>query len=104
MGQGGGLDAPIEEVPLKAIVRHDGRLDLLCCLVDGASLAVAQMSAMTGMPANAVSHYLDLLRSFDLVAEVSGSDDDDDEPLYAATLEGQPDWVREAIEEHRCGE
>ncbi|HEU4943894.1 MAG TPA: ArsR family transcriptional regulator [Solirubrobacterales bacterium] len=84
---------------MKAIVRHDGRLDVLCCLVDGAPLAVPQLSAMTGMPASAVSHYIDLLRSFDLVTEVGSVDVE--ESLYSTTLEGQPDWVRMAIETHR---
>ena len=80
-------------------MRHDGRLDVLCCLIDGGQLAVPQLSAMTGMPKSAVSHYVDLLRSFDLVARVAGTDDR--EPLYAITLDGHPDWVRAAIEEHR---
>jgi regulatory ArsR family protein len=100
LGQGGELSARIEEAPLKAILRHDGRLDVLCCLIDGAPLAVPQLSAMTGMPTSAVSHYVNLLCSFDLVAKVGCVDGE--EPLYSATLDGHPDWVRAAIEGHRC--
>lgn len=94
------MSARIEEAPLKTIVRHDGRLDVLCCLVDGTTLAVAQLSAMTGMPTSAVFHHVDLLRSFDLVAEVGGVDGED--TLYAATLDDHPYWVRAAVEGHRC--
>jgi Bacterial regulatory protein, arsR family len=93
------LNARIEEAPLKAIVRHEGRLDVLCCLVDGAPLAVPQLSAMTGMPESAVSHYVDLLCSFGLAAKVGRADGV--EPLYTTTLDGHPDWVRAAIEGHR---
>jgi len=99
MGQGGGLSADIEKGPLQAIVRHDGRLDVLCCLVDGAPLALPQLTAMTGMPTAAVSHYVDLLCSFGLVAKVAGPDGGDS--LYTTTLDEHPDWVRAAIEKHR---
>jgi hypothetical protein len=102
MGQGGGLSADIEKGSLQAIVRHDGRLDVLCCLVDGAPLAVPQLSAMTGMPTGAVAHYVDLLCAFGLVAKVAVTDSGD--PLYTTTLDGHPDWIRVAIEEHRRGD
>lgn len=88
-----------EEAPLKAIVRHDGRLDVLCCLLDGVPLAVGHLSAMTAMPPDAIRYYVGLLRRFGLVAEVHS---DGEEPLYVLTLDGHPDWVQEAIEEHRC--
>jgi hypothetical protein len=84
---------------LEAIVKHDGRLDLLCCILDGGPLAVPQLSARTGRPPQAVGHFVKLLESFDLVEKVG--DLDGGEPLYAATLDEHPDWVREAIEEHR---
>ncbi len=100
LGQGDRLSARIEEAPLKAIVRHDGRLDVLCCLIDGAPLAVPQLSAMTGLPTKAVSHFVDLLCSFDLVEKVGSAGGQ--EPLYTIALDGHPDWVRAAIEGHRC--
>jgi hypothetical protein len=40
-----------------------------------------------------------LLESFSLVEKVA--DLYGQEPLYAVTLEDHPDWVREAIDEHR---
>jgi DNA-binding transcriptional ArsR family regulator len=87
--------------PLEAIVKHDGRLDVVCCILDGGPLAVPQLSARTGKPAKAVEHYLKLLESFGLVEKVG--DLDGGEPLYAATLDGHPDWVRETVDEHRGG-
>jgi Bacterial regulatory protein, arsR family len=84
---------------LEAIVRHDGRLDVLCCILDGGPLAVPQLSARTSQSPKAVAHYLRLLESFDLVEKVA--DLDGGEPLYVATLDEHADWVREAVEEHR---
>lgn len=86
---------------LEAIVKHDGRLDLLCCILDGGPLSVPQMSARTGGPASAVDHWVKLLGTFGLVEKIA--DLDGGEPLYAATLDEHPGWVREAIEEHRRG-
>lgn len=85
--------------PLEAIVKHDGRLDVLCCLVDDRPLAVPQLSARTGRSLTAVGHYVKLLDSFGLVETTENPDGG--EPLYAATLDRHPDWVREAVEEHR---
>ncbi len=84
---------------LEAIVRHDGRLDLLCCILDGGPLSVPQLSARTGEPASAVDHWVKLLDTFGLVTKIA--DPDGGEPLYAATLDEHPDWVRDAIEQHR---
>jgi hypothetical protein len=84
---------------LEAIVKHDGRLDILCCILDGGPLAVPQLSARTGGSLKAVDHYVKLLESFDLVEKIG--DLDGGEPLYAVTLDDHPDWVRQAVEEHR---
>lgn len=84
---------------LETIVRHDGRLDILCCILDGGPLAVPQLSARTGSPARLVGHWVRLLDAFGLVEKLG--DLGGEEPLYAATLDEHPDWVREAVEEHR---
>jgi DNA-binding transcriptional ArsR family regulator len=84
---------------LEAIVKHDGRLDVLCCLLDGGPLAIAQVAARTNEPGQTVSYWMRLLESFNLVEKVG--DLDGQEPLYAVTLEDQPDWIEEAVEEHR---
>jgi len=84
---------------LEAIVKHDARLDLLCCLVDGESLTVPQLSARTGRSLKAVSHNIKLLESIDLVEKAG--EPGGREPRYGASLDGHPDWVRETVEEHR---
>jgi DNA-binding transcriptional ArsR family regulator len=84
--------------PLDRVVKHDGRLDVLSCLIDGEPLAVPQLSAEIGLSRTAVRHHVKLLDSFDLVeraGELGG------EPRYSATLDEHPDWVREIVEEHR---
>jgi hypothetical protein len=84
---------------LEAIVRHDGRLDILCCLLDGGPLAARQLSARTRGPAPLIDHWIKLLESFDLVAKIANLDGG--EPLYTVTLDDHPDWVRDTIEAHR---
>lgn len=84
---------------LEAIVRHEGRLDVLCCIIDGGPLAVAQISARIGQPARLVRHWVELLDRFDLVEKLGALDGS--EPLFAATLDDHPDWVRAAVDAHR---
>lgn len=84
---------------LEAILKHDGRLDLLCCILDGGPLSVLQLSARTGEPAKAVGHWVDLLEAFGLVERVANLNDG--EALYVASLENHPDWVRQIIDGHR---
>jgi DNA-binding transcriptional ArsR family regulator len=84
---------------LEAIVKHGGRLDVLCCLIDAEPQAVTQLSAKIGKPRAAVSYWVKLLEAFGLVEKAG--DLGDGKPLYAARLDGHPDWVREAVEEHR---
>lgn len=82
-------------------MRHDGRLDVLCCLLDGGPLAVPQLAARTGELPQTVRYWVRLLESYGLVEALA--DLDGGEPLYAVTLDEHPDWVREAVEEHRGG-
>jgi DNA-binding transcriptional ArsR family regulator len=84
---------------LEAIVNHDGRLDVLCCILDAGPLAVPQLSARTGKPPHVVGHWVKLLESFGLVEKTI--DIEGGVTLYAIALDDQPDWVREAIEKHR---
>jgi DNA-binding transcriptional ArsR family regulator len=84
---------------LEAVVMHQGRLDVLCCILDGDPLALKQLSAETGNPLNAVGYWVKLLGQAGLVAKTLQADGG--ETLYEATLDDHPDWVREAVEEHR---
>jgi hypothetical protein len=67
--------------------------------VDGEPLAVPQLSARVGRSLTEVGYHLKLLQSHSLVEKTGGLVDGD--PLYGATLDGHPDWVREAVEAHR---
>jgi hypothetical protein len=81
------------------VVKHDGRLNLLCCLVDEGQLSVPQLAARIGESVQAVRYWASLLDTFGLVEELDPLDDG--EPLYVATLDDQPEWVQEAIRQHR---
>lgn len=85
--------------PLEPIVKHDLRLDILCCLADGESLTVPQVSARTGREERLVRHHVKLLEAFCLVKKED--DAGGGQPLYVARLDEHPDWVREAVESHR---
>jgi hypothetical protein len=84
---------------LGMVVKHDGRLNVLCCLLDGGPLSVPQLAARIGESSQAVRYWTNLLDSFDLVEKRDALNDG--EPLYAATLDDHPEWVREAVRQHR---
>ncbi len=80
---------------------HEGRLDALCCILDGGPLTAMQISARTGRPERLVSHWLELLDCFGLVERLGAIDGG--ESLYAATLDEHPDWVRARVRAHHSG-
>jgi hypothetical protein len=83
---------------LEMVVKHDGRLNLLCCLLDGEALSIQQLAARIGEPSQTVRYWANLLDSFDLVEKSDSLDDG--EPFYVATLDDHPEWVREAVRQH----
>lgn len=83
--------------PLEQLVKHDFRLDLLCCLVDGL-LATPQLSARLDKPVTAVAYHVKLLETRDVVVQTGDGKGDD--ALYVATLDKHPVWVAEAVKEH----
>lgn len=85
---------------LEQIVKRDGRLNLLSCLVANGSLSASELAARTGDSLQAVSYWLRLLDRFDLVDEDEVANRPD-EVIYSATLDEQPKWVREAVRQHR---
>ena len=99
---GRGADAPkgdVKPTRLETILKHDGRLNLLCCLLDAGPLSVPQLAARIGESTQTVSYWTRLLDSFGLVArrgEPAGG-----ELQYAASLDDHPEWVREAVRRHR---
>ena len=92
------IEGRIVSSPLELVVKDSSRLDIVCCLIDGERLTFPQINARTGLFQSTVLDGLRLLKDFKLIVEVDHLEDG--EPLYAATLDDHPDWVREAIEEH----
>ena len=84
---------------LETIVKHDGRLNLLCCLLGAGPLSVSQLAARTGESTQAVRYWIVLLGSFGLVEK--RDELTDGELRYAAALDDHPEWVREAVRLHR---
>lgn len=78
----------------------DGRLDVLCCLLDESPLTAVQLSARTGATPKAVTYFLQTLEMVELVEKVAGAND---EPQYIARLKDQPEWVRARVDDHRRG-
>jgi hypothetical protein len=85
--------------PPERVVKHDVRLDILCCLVDGEALTAVQLSARIGRPLREVDYHVRLLDSHDLISRTGARVGE--QPLYAATVDDHDEWVREAVEEHR---
>ncbi len=85
--------------PLEEAVIHDGRLDVLCCILDSGPLGATQISARIVEPEGLVRHWLETLHALSLVQRIGTPGDG--EPLYAATLDNHPDWVRAVIARHR---
>jgi DNA-binding transcriptional ArsR family regulator len=81
---------------LEAVIRHNGRLKVLSCLWDGGPLSASQIAARIEESVQAVTYWVKLLDSFNLVEHVA--DSAGDQPMYVLTLDEHPDWVREMIE------
>lgn len=79
--------------PPPGAVRHDARLDILCCL-DGKRLTIKQVSAAVGRPRARVSHHVRVLEPFGLVKRAGRAKG---EQLYEAGLDGQPSWVEDVV-------
>jgi len=84
---------------LERLVTHDFRLNILCCLADGAELTAPQLGGRIGKPETAVSYHVKLLESGDLVESVD--DGEGNAALYTATLAKHPEWVANAVRDHQ---
>jgi DNA-binding transcriptional ArsR family regulator len=84
--------------PPRALVEHEGRLDVLCCLLDSQPSTLTAIAERMGKEQTAVAY---LLRPLDLHGLVRKTGDRErGQPLYEACLDEQPAWVREAVEKH----
>lgn len=82
---------------LEAIVKHDGRLNVLSVLLDGGPLSVDQLASQIDESPRVVRYWVHLLESYGLVLWL---DLGDSEEMYEATLLVHPDWVQDAVTEH----
>lgn len=87
--------------PLKSVVEHDVRLDILCCL-DGEPLTIPQVSARIGKDERHVAHHMTMLDSFDLVEQAGEAESG--QPLYVARVKEHPAWVARAVNKHRLAD
>jgi len=84
---------------LERVVKHDGRLSVLCCLLDEGALSPTEIAVRIGETLQAVRYWVGLMESFDLVEQ--RGELVDGEPQYAASIDEQPEWVRGAVRQHR---
>lgn len=83
----------------EAVVRHDARLDILCCLDSDEPMATEQISGRTGMEVRRMAYHLRVLRAFGLIGTTPK--DGKGPALYVLCLDRQPGWVTAAVNEHR---
>lgn len=82
-----------------AVVRHDARLDILCCLDSDVPTAPEQVSGRTGMEARRIAYHLKVLRAFGLIGMTQKGGGGP--TLYVLCLDRQPEWVSAAVNEYR---
>ena len=85
---------------LETVVHHDGRLSILCCLVDNGDQSIPQLAARTGDSRQAVHYWVKVLENFGLVKQVA-EEGRHRQRIFSVSLDGHPQWVRDAVEEHR---
>lgn len=88
--------------PPEGLIKHDGRLDVLCCLDGCGPLTVTTVAARIGRQPTAVAYLLASLAPYSVVRKTGG--EEGGESLYEACLGEQPAWVREAVEARRAGD
>lgn len=93
------MSQPGVRIAREAVVRHDARLDVLCCLDSDEPMATEQISGRTGMEARRTAYHLRVLRAFGLVDTMQK--DGVGPVLYVSRLDQQPGWVADAVNEHR---
>jgi predicted ArsR family transcriptional regulator len=83
----------------EAVVRHDARLDILCCLDADEPMTAEQISGRMRMEFRRTAYHLKVLHAFGLVGTRQRGGRGP--ALYVSRLERQPEWVTVAVSEHR---
>lgn len=85
--------------PRRAVLAHEARLDILCCL-DPDPLGVEAVSKRIKRDKRIVKYHLRILDRFQLVTRKRRNGEV--EPIgYVLRIAQQPDWVAAAVEAHR---
>lgn len=84
--------------PRRAIVEHDARLDILCCLDPSEPASIAQVCSKTGLHMKQANHHLRILAAVGLVGNKDG---EGGQALYVTRLKQSPAWVTRAVNRHR---
>jgi predicted transcriptional regulator len=93
------VSQPRPKIARAAVVRHDARLDILCCLDPDEPMATEQISGRTGMEVRRTAYHLKVLRAFGLIGATQAGGRG---PIvYVLRLDRQPEWVTDAVNEHR---
>lgn len=93
------MSQPRVRIAREAVVRHDARLDVLCCLDSDEAMAAEQISGRTGMEARRTAYHLKVLHAFGLIGTTQK--DGIGPILYVLRLDRQPEWITDAVNEHR---
>ena len=93
------MSQPKVRIAREAVVRHDARLDILCCLDPDKPLTTEQVTARTGIARCGVAYHLKVLRTFGLVGTAPGVGTGP--ALFVPCLDRQPEWITDAVNEHR---
>jgi hypothetical protein len=86
--------------PRRAVLAHEARLDILCCLEPDDPLGIEAVSKRVRRDSRIVKYHLRILDRFQLVGrkrrcgEVGPTD-------YVLCIGQHPAWVAEAVEAHR---
>jgi Helix-turn-helix domain len=85
----------------RGLIEREVRLDILRFLGEGEPLTATALSELIGSSPQVVKYFLAPLDSNGVVRRTG--ERENGEPLYEGCLDGQPDWVRRAVDEHRRG-
>lgn len=84
--------------PPRALVEHEGRLDVLSCLMESQPSTLTAIAERMGKAPATVAYLLGPLDLHRLVRKTG--ERERGESLYETCLDEHPPWVREAVEEH----
>jgi hypothetical protein len=86
--------------PRRAVLAHNARLDILCCLDSEEPLVIQQVGARAGLDDRLTAYHLRILDRFRLAGRKRQLGEAGPTG-YVLRLGKQPDWVIKTVEAHR---